>query len=118
MYRHLVAGLIILGGSGVVVGGLSAKAPPKSVVIDKCKKKKSGVKFDHAKHVKTLKVKCKTCHHKGPGKPCHSCHMGKAKGKKLGCAEMSMKKNPFHVTCAGCHKTKGKGPKKCKECHK
>ena len=46
------------------------------------------------------------------------CHAGKRKGKKPGCAEMSMKKNPFHITCAGCHKKLKKGPTKCKACHK
>jgi hypothetical protein len=33
-------------------------------------------------------------------------------------AEMSMKTNPLHVTCLGCHKEEAKkGPTKCNECH-
>lgn len=118
MHRRLIAGLIVIGGVGLVVGGLSAKAPPKTVTIDKCKNKKSGVAFNHEAHAKKQKIACKTCHHKGTGKTCYSCHKGKAKDKTPGCAEMSMKKNPYHITCVGCHKKNGKGPKTCKKCHK
>jgi hypothetical protein len=119
MNNKLIAIMVGLGILGMGAG-IAAKSQPKVVVIDKCKKKKSGVKFNHAKHTKELKVKCKQCHHKGKNKACASagCHVGKAAGKKPGCAEMSMKKNPFHITCVGCHKKNKKGPKKCKECHK
>lgn len=117
MRGRVIAVLVAFGIMGMVTG-LVAKSPPKKVVIKGCQKKKPPVAFDHEKHAKTIKIDCKTCHHKGTGKTCFSCHAGKAKGKKLGCAEMSLKKNPYHVTCVGCHKKKGKGPKKCKACHK
>jgi Class III cytochrome C family len=121
MSRYVVAGLMVLGVTGVVVGGLEAKTAPKVIVIDKCKSKRSGVTFKHAFHVKTIKVKCKTCHHnKGKVKTCSGsgCHKGKAKGDRPGCAELSLKKNPYHIACIGCHKKRGKGPKKCKQCHR
>ena len=31
--------------------------------------------------------------------------------------QMSLKKNPFHINCVGCHKEQGAGPAKCDECH-
>ncbi len=108
----------------VAAGTLAvAKDPPKKVTLDKCKKKKSAVEFDHEMHVKKNKIACKKCHHTGKNVACSTakCHAGKADGKKPGCAEMSLKKNPYHIRCVGCHK-KGlngkKGPRKCKDCHK
>jgi hypothetical protein len=120
MHKQIVTGLIILGGLGVVAGGLEAKAPPKKIVISACKKKMSAVHLNHEAHVKERKIACKTCHHKGSkSKPCATCHGGKAVGrKKLGCEEMSPKKNPYHVLCIGCHKKQGKGARTCKACHK
>ena len=118
MPKHkFIAVLVIFAVFGMVTG-LVAKAPPRKVVIKDCQKKKPPVAFDHEKHAKTLKIGCKSCHHKGSGKKCVSCHAGKMKGKTPGCAEMSLKKNPYHITCAGCHKKKGKGPKSCGKCHK
>jgi hypothetical protein len=102
--------------------GLEAKKPPDKVVVKACVKKKSPVTFSHVGHVKKLKIKCATCHHKKDAKQfsCSSakCHAGKAKDKVPGCAEMSKKKNPYHLQCIGCHKKKKKGPAKCKGCHK
>ena len=118
MKKHKIIAVLVAIGIMGTVGVLVAKSPPKKVVIKGCQKKKPPVKFDHEKHVKSLKIGCKTCHHKGAGKTCFSCHAGKAKGKKPGCAEMSLKKNPYHITCVGCHKKKGKGPKSCGKCHK
>jgi hypothetical protein len=105
---------------------------PEIIVLDKCKKRKPPVKFFHVKHHKRiakLGQNCTVCHHKGDpakgpkaGKGCPSCHMKPVKG--LGtCQDMSLKKNPFHARCIGCHKEqkkKGKlvkGPTRCNKCH-
>ena len=123
MSRKLLTVLITLGIMGMVTG-LAAKAPPKQVTLDKCKKKKPGVAFDHEAHSKKHKIKCDQCHKHKDGKKkkgkCSDakCHAGKAADKKPGCAEASLKKNPYHIKCVGCHKKNKKGPKKCKECHK
>lgn len=114
---QIVATLITFAILGMV-SGLVAKAPPTKVVIKSCQKKKPPVAFDHQKHAKTLKIECKTCHHKGDQKKCISCHAGKKKGNKPGCEETSLKKNPYHINCAGCHKKQKKGPRTCKACHK
>jgi len=105
--------------------GLEAKKPPDKVVVKACAKKKKPVTFSHVKHAKGLKIKCASCHHKKDKKgkkafSCSSasCHAGKAKGKVPGCAEMSKKKNPYHIQCIGCHKKDKKGPTKCKGCHR
>jgi len=98
---------------------VSAKAPTETT-IDGCKKKKKGVKFAHAKHVKALKGKatCKTCHHKaGKDKKCTTCHAKPVKDMGT-CFKASKKKNPIHKQCIGCHAKMKKGPTKCKECHK
>ncbi len=125
MTRVIFTAIITLALVGLVAD-LGAKPQPKEVTLDKCKKKKSAVVFPHADHAKKRKVPCKKCHHTKKNESCSKagCHAGKARkdaktGKKIpGCAEMSMKKNPFHILCAGCHKEKKQGPRKCKECHK
>lgn len=126
MKKHL----FVSGAAALVVAlcaspALSGDAPEK-IVIKRCAKKKKPVTFPHGKHVKKNKIACKKCHHKNkPGTACASgsCHPMKAKGKVPGCQEMSIKKNPFHILCLGCHKTdararKAKAPRTCKDCHK
>ncbi len=124
MSRKLLIVLITMGIMGMVTG-LAAKAPPNKITIDKFKKKKSGVEFDHQAHSKKYKVKCVTCHHEVKDKKkqnvsCSTkgCHGAKKVKGKLGGGETSLKKNHYHVNCVGCHKKQKKGPKKCKECHK
>lgn len=125
MSRKLMVIVIALGLVGSVAG-IYAKPAPKKLTIKKCGKKKKPVTFDHEKHVKAHKIKCRTCHHETKetkkAKPCASCHAGKAKKEKgkltPGCAEASSKKNPYHITCVGCHKKQKKGPKTCKACHR
>jgi len=119
MRNHLIVWTIVISlTAGFSV--MAAKAPPKTVTIKGCQKTKPPVTFNHDAHVKKGKLACKTCHHTGKNESCSAakCHAGKAEGKKPGCAEMSMTKNPFHITCAGCHKKMSKGPKGCAECHK
>lgn len=119
MKQKIVFAMVVVGMMGLAVS-IAAKAPPKKVVIDACKKKKPAVAFDHEAHSKKLKIKCVTCHHTGKQQKCATsgCHGPKKEGKKLGCGEASLKKNPYHINCAGCHKKQKKGPKSCKGCHK
>lgn len=123
LWSLAIAGLVAAAFTFVLQPTAISKKPPKETVIKGCGDKKPPVKFPHAKHVKTLKekgMKCKTCHHKkGKVKTCSTkeCHGKPQKGLKT-CSDKSMKKNPFHKQCVGCHKKLKKGPKKCKECHK
>jgi len=126
MRRRLIVGLTVLGMMGIGIG-VAAKNPPKTVKVSKCGKKKGPVTFNHQKHVKDNKISCVQCHHMAKDKkhkkdaynPCASCHAGKAGAKnKYGCAEMSPKKNPYHIKCVGCHKKLKKGPRSCRKCHK
>ncbi len=119
MRVHVLVWIAVLG----LVGGVTAIAAkaPKETVIKACQKTKPPVAFPHQDHVTKNKIKCKTCHHTGKNDvACSSadCHAGKAAGKKPGCAEMSLTKNPFHITCINCHKKENKGPKACAQCHK
>jgi hypothetical protein len=125
----LAAGLLAML---LVLPQSAAKKAPKSVVLKACKDKKPPVKFDHAAHQKIVKKAgkdCKTCHHNGDAKKgptgkdttCASCHLKVQ--KNIGtCKDKSASKNPFHVSCIGCHKKMKeeakKAPTKCKECHK
>jgi hypothetical protein len=100
---------------------LHAGPPPRTIVIDRCKKKAPGVVLKHERHVKRFKVPCRACHVHTRIKPrrCSACHSGKANPRyKVGCAEPGMKKNPYHLVCVGCHKAKKKGPRACKGCHR
>lgn len=119
MNKQLMVWTVCLG----LIGGLSAfaeKAPPKDLVIKACQKRKPPVALPHDLHAKKAKIACKTCHHKGKmEQKCSAaeCHAGKANSKRSGCAEMSLKKNPFHISCRGCHQKMKKGPNKCQLCH-
>lgn len=104
---------VAFAASAVVAGDA-----PGQIVIDKVANKKSGVAFDHKKHSES--VDCLKCHHKAASKDaiekgCFDCH-----GKDPAASDPTSSKrdNPFHVQCKGCHKEKGEGPTKCKECHK
>lgn len=126
MRRKLLIGLTIL--SMMAVGfAVAAKDPPTKLTIPKCGKKRKPVSFQHKKHVNKYKVACEHCHHlakdpkrkKDAFKPCAACHAGKSGGKKKwGCADKSLKTNPYHVQCRGCHAAKKKGPRGCSKCHK
>lgn len=125
MRTHLIVWAAVIGlavGASVVVQAKDP-VPPVTVTIKGCQDKQPPVTFAHRKHSKELKIACTKCHHKGAGTKCtdakcHASNDGKAEGKRPGCKEMSPTKNPFHIRCVGCHKSEGKGPKTCKECHK
>jgi len=103
-----------------------AKDAPATIVLDKAAAKKPAVTFPHAAHV-TAVPDCATCHHTQKGltatsdvkvEPCAACHLDPEKPEAGSMREMSLTKNPFHKLCIGCHKTDGKGPKTCNDCHK
>jgi len=110
-----------------VLATLAFAAVPDKVTIGAAKAKQPAVTFDHAKHATQLVKTCETCHHNHKGltkdtktevKKCTACHLD-TKGDVMPSArEMSMTKNPFHIRCAGCHKTEKKGPVVCTGCHK
>jgi hypothetical protein len=109
-----------------------AEEVPAKATLDDCGEKQASVTFDHAAHGKL--TECKTCHHTQADltaataaatdvKACSDCHVKPEAATTLGCSDMSMTKNAFHVTCVTCHKeavkadaTK-KAPTKCTECH-
>ncbi len=108
-----------------VVSTLLAHHGPKTIKIDAAAAKQPGVTFNHDKHATSLVSKCETCHHMNKGltasadndvKKCSTCHLN-PKGDAPNMATMSMKDNPFHIRCIGCHKEQKKGPTVCKQCH-
>lgn len=92
---------------------MSADAPEK-ITLDKIKKEKPAVQFNHKAHGDRIK-NCQVCHHKdekGKEQACSTCHKAKAEGKTV---EL---KEAFHKRCRGCHQKEKTGPTKCNECHK
>jgi len=129
--------LFVLGGFALfavfAAAGSYAATPkdaPDVVTIDDCATKKAAVEFPHGTHAKA--IACTTCHHTQEGltatsteevKACASCHVAPEKAETPKCAEMSLTKNPFHISCVNCHKDEIKKdatkvlPTKCDECH-
>jgi hypothetical protein len=103
--------------------------------------KQAIVMFTHKKHSAAKPegygVGCGECHHDKDGKPlanlkatdkvqgCFECHAKPDKPKKeQGMTDADWKKlnlsyyyGAIHENCISCHKTGGKGPVKCAECH-
>jgi hypothetical protein len=99
------------------------------------------VKFNHKKHIDAKPngygIACGECHHDKEGKPlanlkatdkvqgCFECHSKPDKPKKESSMtdeewkklNLSYYYGAMHENCIGCHKTQGKGPVKCAECH-
>ena len=128
LFIYTAIGALVLA-SGALVSTASAADLPTNITLGSCGTKQPPVAFDHAKHAEG--TKCATCHHTQPdlaaggeAATCVSCHKD-PKDDALDCAQMSPKKNPYHVNCMGCHKDavkkdaslKGKAPTTCKECH-
>jgi len=126
-----VVGCTVLLFAGAVVAATAAKVPDK-VTLDACHKKKPSVLMDHKKHAVDLKIACDKCHHTSKGlkagdstevKKCSSCHLTPEKADTPVCTESSPKKNPYHITCTGCHNEEAKkdpakkGIKSCTACH-
>lgn len=102
----------------------TAKEAPEAITLDDCMDKKAAVEFPHKVHYEAFE--CTTCHHTQEGltadsdmevETCGSCHASPEAAETPACSEMSMKKNPFHINCVGCHKEQAAGPTKCDECH-
>lgn len=98
---------------------------PETAVLDDAADKKGPVTFPHAAHVEAV-ADCSTCHHTMEGltaesdqdvKPCAACHLDPEEAGTPSIRQMSMSKNPYHMSCIGCHKDEGKGPTKCNDCH-
>lgn len=129
LFIYTSIGALVLA-SGAFFVTASAADLPTNITLEGCGTKQPPVAFDHVKHAEG--VKCASCHHtqpdltatSGEAATCVSCHKD-PKDDALDCAEMSPKKNPYHINCMGCHKDsvakdaslKGKAPTACKGCH-
>lgn len=127
MKKFLTILAAVLMTMAFTTGAMAKKAneAPDSVTINAAQAKQPAVVFPHKAHVAL--TGCDTCHHTSKGltaaskddvPTCTSCHLKPEKPETPSMAEMSMKKNPFHMDCVDCHKEKGKGPVKCADCHK
>jgi len=118
---------VLLCLSSVLVAGLVLAAEvdkgSATLKIDVNKSGKAVKEFSHKKHLelKSIKGKCKECHHKtkaGKKPPkCGSCHTQvKEKDPKTGASGF---KKAYHKQCMVCHKKQKDQPKlkKCKTCH-
>jgi len=125
LFTIFAAVLMLMAFATVATAKKPADAP-ESITIDGAQKKQPAVVFPHKAHI-DLGVTCETCHHTQKGmtkdstdevQTCTSCHLNPTDAATPSMAEMSTKKNPFHMVCIDCHKEKAKGPTKCAECHK
>lgn len=109
---------------------------PENITIDVCADAKTPVEFPHKAHFEL--TDCVTCHHTSEGltaetagtmevATCASCHVEPEEATTPLCSEKSLKKNPYHISCVGCHKAEKKvakeagtefaAPTKCTACH-
>ncbi len=110
-----IATLVAVMVAVVFAVGVAVAAPPDKITIDKIKKTKAAVAYNHKVHSEKV-PKCQACHHKdaaGKEQACSSatCHGAQAEGTKLDLKEA------FHKQCKACHQKEKKGPQKCDECH-
>lgn len=134
LYFNALATLV--GTSALALAARPAQAqtePPAEITIDACAAKKSPVTFPHKDHFERLE--CKTCHHTQDDltleavasgtkvETCESCHLKPEEESTPNCTQQSLKSNPFHILCVGCHKEKLaedeslSAPTKCAQCH-
>ncbi len=93
------AAFALVFGFAVASNAVAAPAKGPAEIILKTEAAKKPATFPHAKH--QAKNECDTCH-KSADFPADK--------------KWSMKAG--HALCQGCHKSLGKGPTKCGECHK
>ena len=128
MRKSLVATGILIAALVFAMPTLAATAKdaPTDATIDACAAKKSAVEFPHAAHFEL--TECTTCHHTNEGltadsdmevEACATCHQNPEAAETPDCSQMSLSKNPFHITCVTCHKESGSeaAPTKCDGCH-
>ena len=117
----LLAVLALVATAGFAV---TAAEAPESATLDQCMDKKTAVQFPHAAHWEV--TACTTCHHTQEGleagsdmevQRCVTCHQNPESAETPDCSQMSLSKNPYHISCVGCHKESSAGPTKCDECH-
>ncbi|MCP4572315.1 MAG: cytochrome c3 family protein [bacterium] len=134
MRKFVLTGLVAATAAFALVA--YAQDIPETAVIDGCADAKAPVEFPHKAHLEV--TDCTTCHHKSEGltletaasmevKTCVSCHGEPEDAETPLCSAKSLKKNPYHITCVGCHKTMKKeakaagtefgAPTKCTACH-
>jgi hypothetical protein len=130
MRKFFLAGLIAV--MALAVAALAADMPEK-VTIKDCAATKGAVEFPHKAHLTVVKD-CTKCHHTEKGltaetvakatvAKCGSCHVKPEKAETPACAGKTMKDNPYHIGCVGCHKetlaakADTKAPTKCAGCH-
>ncbi len=124
MTRKLMIVLMAVAAIAFAAALAVAAAPTGDLEVGKAVGVAAGSKgqvtFSHAKHGT---LKCVECHHEAKTaadeaniKGCFTCH-GKDAKAKGDITSKSLKENPMHINCVGCHKEQKKGPTKCKECH-
>ncbi|PLX99982.1 MAG: hypothetical protein C0622_09735 [Desulfuromonas sp.] len=101
--KKLVVMLIVAAFVGTAFVAVASDNGPAEV---KYEVKMGTVTFNHTAHQGL--TDCATCHHTEGYAACKSCHDG-TKAPKA--------KDAYHKNCKDCHKEKGQGPTKCKECH-
>ncbi len=122
----LLASLVFILMAGMAIA--AAHHGPENIMINEAAAKKPGVEFPHWKH-QDMVPKCTTCHHTDKGlsasspadvkvEKCSACHLDPKDPEMPSMRQMSMKKNPFHMKCIGCHREEAKGPTRCADCHK
>jgi hypothetical protein len=129
LFVTLAVVCLVLAGVSLV-SAATAKEMPENVTIADCQAKQPSVVFPHAKHAA---LDCKACHHTQADlkagtdtvvQKCKDCHVAPEKATTPKCSEMGMTKNPYHISCVGCHKAEvAKNaakplPVKCADCHK
>jgi hypothetical protein len=138
-----MAGLLILISSASITAQESKTAPDVMEMknTDAFTAHKQGiVMFGHKKHTAAAPdgygISCGECHHDKDGKPlalkegdavqgCMECHDKTDKPKKpegmskedWNAMQLEYYYGAIHANCTDCHKTGGKGPVKCAECH-
>ena len=120
----LVCSFPVVEASAAQGGGAGTRIPVEALmtVPPGVRNRKAPVPFPHAKH-KT--VDCTVCHHnayetllmsKCSAEGCHS-NTGKREGVESYFAAFHSLFEQSDRSCLDCHKTRGKGPTVCKDCH-
>jgi hypothetical protein len=124
----ILMGFITVWSLAQPMGAMTQVKPPVTITLN-AGKKPAPVTFDHKAHGERAEKSgkgCVECHHTSTNaklkteKPpkCATCHLEKANAKnpKVKGKEM-WSQEAFHARCQECHKSGGKGPVKCMECH-